>query len=70
MKPAPAIVGDSHHSADIEVFDDFLCECSRVFAPLFGEDERGVGLVIAKTRVGRRHDLAGRRQTGGGESAR
>ncbi len=48
----------------------FCASCSRVLAPLFGEDERGVGLVIAETRVGRRHDLAGRRQTGGGESAR
>jgi len=47
--------------------DDLLREFSRIFAALFREDERGVGLVITKTCVSRRHDLASGRQTGRGQ---
>ena len=55
---------------DLEVLNDLLCKRSRILAPLLGEDERGVGLVIAKTRIGRGHHFASRRQTGRGQRAR
>ena len=43
---------------DVELLDDFLRERARIFTALFRENERGVCLVIAEARVGRRHDIA------------
>ena len=69
MNPGPAMVGGSAQLSKREVIDDFLRELSRIFAALFRQDERGIGLVIAKTRVGCRRDFAGRRQIGRGQGA-
>ena len=33
-----------------------LRDRARVFSQLFGQDEAGVGLIIAETRIGRRRD--------------
>ncbi len=48
----------------------FCGERARIFAALFGQNERGVGLIIAETRVGRGRDLAGLRQGSRGEGVR
>jgi hypothetical protein len=47
------------------VVDDLLCHLSRVFAALLCQDERDIRLVIAKSRVGRRHDFPGGRESTG-----
>ena len=44
----------------------FLRKRARIFAELFGQNERGVGLIIAETRVGRRCDRASLRQASRG----
>ena len=47
---------------NIKTRDNFLCESSGIFAALFAEHERGIGLVISKTRIGRRRYFAGIRE--------
>ena len=37
----------------------FCASVARIFAALFGQDERGVRLVIAKSRIGRGRQLTG-----------
>ena len=57
MKPAPAIVGGSHRSRirpDASMI--FSRNRPRIFAALFRENERGIGLIIAETRIGRWRD--------------
>ncbi len=47
--------------------DDFLRQLPRIFAALLGEDEGGIGLVIAEPRVGRGRHFTGRREIGRSE---
>ena len=39
-------------TGDVELLNDFLGECSRIFVARFGDGHDAVGLVIAKFRVG------------------
>jgi hypothetical protein len=50
---------------DIKVLDDAVRHCSRIFAALFREHERRVGLIIPKTAVRCRRNFGHCRQTGG-----
>ena len=54
----------------IQVRDDFIRDRPRLFTALLREHERGVGLIVAETRISRRRQLAGIWQTGRGQSGR
>ncbi len=51
------------------MLDDLLRQWPWIFAALFGQDEGGIGLVIAETRVGRGRDFTRKRKPGRGEGA-
>ena len=59
MKPAPATVGGSRRSPP----HCATCsrDLSRIFVALLGQNERGVGLIIAEARIGRRRQSPPRR---------
>ena len=68
IKPAPATVGFSETSLNLEMRDNFLRDISWFLAALLGQNERGVRLIIAKACVGRRRYFTRLGQTGFGES--
>ncbi len=53
MNPAPRDFRRLANAGGVEFVDDLLRKLPRVRLHLFGEDHRGVRLVIAKTRVAR-----------------
>ncbi len=44
--------------ANIKLGENFCRQSFRVFAALFPEDQSGIGLIIAETRIGRRRQFA------------
>ena len=56
--------------AHIESRADFGGQFSRVFAALFRQNQRGIGLIIPEPRIGRRGELARVRQPERGERIR
>ena len=65
MKPAPATLGGSEISATSSLPMIVLRYFARILAALFREHHRGVALVVAETRIGRRRNFAGEWQPRG-----